>query len=158
MGEDRAFSYLKSLHQSINQYPRSGAAPMQNVARGEATLAITWMFAAVAEAEAGFPVQNIAPCEGTGYEIGSMSIIKSAKNLNNAKIFYDYALTPEAQATGVRAKSYQIPSNKEAPLPPKTPLLAEVKLIDYDFATYGTDSVRTRLIKRWETEIFNSPK
>ncbi len=158
MGEERAFSYLKSLHQSINQYTRSGAAPMQNVARGEATLAITWMFAAVAEAEAGFPVQNIAPCEGTGYEIGSMSIVKGAKSLDNAKMFYDYALTPEAQVTGVKAKSYQIPSNKESPLPPKTPLLNEVKLIDYDFATYGTDAVRSRLIKRWETEILNSPK
>jgi iron(III) transport system substrate-binding protein len=101
---------------------------------------------------------NIAPCEGTGYEIGSMSIIKGAKNLDNAKRFYDYALTPEAQATGATAKSYQIPSNVEAPLPPKTPLLNEVKLIDYDFATYGTDAVRTRLIKRWETEVLNSPK
>ena len=158
MGEEPAFAYLKTLHRSVNQYPRSGAAPMQNVARGESTLAVTWMFAAVAEAEAGFPVTNIAPCEGTGYEIGSMSIIKGAKNLDNAKRFYDYALTPEAQATGATSKSYQIPSNVEAPLPPKTPLLNEVKLIDYDFATYGTDAVRTRLIKRWETEVLNSPK
>jgi iron(III) transport system substrate-binding protein len=158
MGEEQAFAYLKTLHRSINQYPRSGAAPMQNVARGESTLAITWMFAAVAEAEAGFPVTNIAPCEGTGYEIGSMSIIKGAKNLANAKLFYDFALSPEAQATGARAKSFQIPSNVASPLPPKTPLLSEVKLINYDFATYGSDTVRTRLIKRWESEVLNSPR
>mgnify|MGYP006268839919 FL=1 len=158
MGEEQAFAFLKSLHALTNQYPRSGAAPMQNVARGESTLAITWMFAAVAEKEAGFPVKNTAPCEGTGYEIGSMSIINGAKNLEQAKIFYDYALSAEAQATGTRAKSYQIPSNRTAPLPPNTPLLSEVKLIDYDFARFGTDAVRTRLIKRWETEISNSPK
>ena len=143
MGEEPAFAYLKTLHRSVNQYPRSGAAPMQNVARGESTIAITWMFAAVAEAEAGFPVTNI---------------IKGTKNPDNAKRFYDYALTPEAQATGATAKSYQIPSNVEAPLPPKTPLLNEVKLIPYDFATYGSDAVRTRLIKRWEAEVLNSPK
>ena len=158
MGEEQAFAFLKKLHPSINQYPRSGAAPMQNVVRKESALAITVMFAAVAEAEAGFPVKTIAPCEGTGYEIGSMSIIQGSKNLDNAKLFYDFALSPEAQATGVKAKSYQIPSNKNAPLPPKTPLLSEVKLIDYDFVTFGTDAVRTRLIKRWEAEVLNSPR
>ena len=87
-----------------------------------------------------------------------MSIIAGSKNLENAKLFYDFALSPEAQASGVQAKSYQIPSNKNAPLPPKTPLLSEVKLIDYDFATFGSDAVRTRLIKRWEAEILNSPR
>ena len=37
------------------------------------------------------------PCEGTGYEIGSMSIIKGARNLESAQKWYDWALTPEAQ-------------------------------------------------------------
>ena len=37
----------------------------------------------------------MSPCEGTGYEIGSMSIIKGAKNMENAKKWYDWALTPD---------------------------------------------------------------
>jgi iron(III) transport system substrate-binding protein len=48
----------------------------------------------------GMPIEVIAPCEGTGYEIGSMSIVKGAKNLDNAKVLYDWLLTPEAQAIG----------------------------------------------------------
>lgn len=158
MGEEPAFAYLRELHRNINQYPRSGAAPMRSVTQGESTMAVTWMFAAVAEAEAGFPVLNIAPCEGTGYEIGSQSIVKGARNLENAKKWYDFALSAPAQATGVRAKSYQIPSNVEAPLPPKTPRLNEVKLIDYDFAKFGSNDVRTRIIARWEKEIANLPR
>jgi ABC-type Fe3+ transport system substrate-binding protein len=51
----------------------------------------------VAVAEAGFPIKTVIPCEGTGYEIGSMSIIKGARNLENAKKFYDFALTAEFQ-------------------------------------------------------------
>ena len=158
MGEDKAFEYLKSLHASVNQYPRSGAAPMRNVATGESTLAITWMFAAVAEAEAGAPVTSIAACEGTGYEIGAMAIVRGSRNLEAARRWYEFALTPAAQATGVRAKSYQIPSRVDAPLPPKTPRLEDVKLIDYDFAKYGASSMRSRLIKRWESEIANLPR
>jgi len=153
MGEEPAFAYLKRLHASMNQYPRSGAAPMRNVAQGESTLAVTWMFAAVAEAQAGFPVKTIAPCEGTGFEIGAMALIKGGKSPQAARQWYDFVLSAEAQATGARAKSYQIPSNMAAPLPPNTPRLEEVKLIDYDFARYGQSAVRTALIKRWETEI-----
>ena len=158
MGEEKAFEYLKKLHVSMNQYPRSGAAPMRNVALGEATLAITWMFAAVAEAEAGFPVKAIAPCEGTGYEVGAVSIIKGAKNAEAAKKFVEFVLSAKAQATGVKAKSYQIPSNLDAPLPPKTPRLEEVKLIPFDFARYGQSGVRSAIIARWEKEIASLPR
>ena len=44
----------------------------------------------------------LVPCEGTGYEVGSMSIVKGARNLDNAKKFYDWALTPAAQKIGAR--------------------------------------------------------
>jgi len=158
MGEDAAFAYLKKLHRNINQYPRSGAAPMRNTATGESTFSLTWMFAAVAEAAAGFPVKAVAPCEGTGYEIGSMSILKGGKNPENARKWYEFALSPAAQATGVRAKSFQIPSNVDAPLPPGTPRLEEVKLIDYDFAKFGSSAERKRLLDRWEREVASAPK
>jgi iron(III) transport system substrate-binding protein len=158
MGEEPAFAYLKQLHANMNQYPRSGAAPMRNVATGEASLAVTWMFAAVAEAQAGFPVTSIAPCEGTGYEIGAAALVKGGKNADAARKFMDYALGAEAQATGARAKGFQIPSNIKAPLPPNTPRLEDVKLIAYDFAKYGQSSVRAALIARWEKEVAGQPK
>ena len=34
-GEEEAFKYLKALHKNINNYPRSGVAPIKAVARGE---------------------------------------------------------------------------------------------------------------------------
>ncbi|MBM3557989.1 MAG: ABC transporter substrate-binding protein, partial [Alphaproteobacteria bacterium] len=153
MGEEPAYAYLAKLHVNMNQYPRSGAAPMANVARGESVLAITWQFAAVAEATLGAPVTSVAPCEGTGYEVGSMSIIKGTRNLETAKAWYEFALTPEAQALGVKAKSFQLPSHREAPVPPGSPRLEEVKLIDYDFAKYGSATERKRLLERWEKDV-----
>ena len=35
MGEDKAFDYMKSLHKNVNQYTKSGAAPVKAVALGE---------------------------------------------------------------------------------------------------------------------------
>ena len=33
----------------------------------------------------GFPIEIVSPCEGTGYEIGSMSIVKGARNPDSAE-------------------------------------------------------------------------
>ena len=153
MGEEKAFEFLKALHMNINQYPRSGVAPVKAVARGETGASISFIHDVVTEAQAGFPVRPVAPCEGTGYEIGSMSIVKGARNLDNAKKFYDWALTPKAQALAAQAKQFQLPSNIATPVSPLSPKTADVKLIDYDFAKYGTSAERKRLLERWDREV-----
>jgi iron(III) transport system substrate-binding protein len=158
MGEEPAFAYLKQLHRNVNQYTRSGPAPARATARGETTIGIMFLHDAVAEAIAGFPVKTAAPCEGTGYEIGSMSIIKGARNPENARKWYDWSLSAEAQALGSRAKSYQVPSNRSATVPPEAPKLSDMKLINYDFAKYGQSAERKRLIERWEREVGSQPK
>ena len=88
-----------------------------------------------------------------------MSIIKGAKNLDNAKKWYDWALSRRGAGVGAAAKvSYQVPSNKNAPVPPQAPKLAEIKLIDYDFAKYGSSAERTRLLTKWDDEVSTLPK
>jgi ABC-type Fe3+ transport system, periplasmic component len=153
MGEDEAFRYLKALHKNINNYPRSGVGPIKAAARGETLASVSFIHDVVTEAQAGFPVKAAAPCEGTGYEIGSLSIIKGARNLENAKKFYDWALTPKAQALGAQAKQFQLPSNVATPVSPLSPKVSEIKLIDYDFAKYGTTAERKRLLERWDREV-----
>ena len=78
--------------------------------------------------------------------------------MENAKKWYDWALTPEAQAIGAQAKAYQVPSNKAAPTPPQAPKLNEIKLINYDFAKYGSSAERQRLLAKWDKEISTLPK
>ena len=158
MGEDKAFDYLKALHKNVNQYTKSGAAPAKAMAIGETLVGITFMHDIVTFAVQGRPVKVVAPCEGTGYEIGSMSIIKGAPNLENAKKWYDWALTPEAQAIGAQAKAYQVPSNKAAPTPAQAPKFTQIKLINYDFAKYGSSAERKRLLQKWDTEVKALPK
>jgi iron(III) transport system substrate-binding protein len=159
MGEDKAFDYLKALHKNINQYTKSGAAPARAAATGESLVGITFQHDAVVQALAGAPVKIVSPCEGTGYEIGSMSLIKGAKNMENAKKWYDWALGAEAQSIAGNLKvSFQVPSNKNATVPPQAPKLADVKLINYDFVKYGSSAERNRLLKKWDTEVSTLPK
>lgn len=153
MGEDKAFEYLKSLNANISQYTKSGSAPVKAAARGETGLGIVFMHDAVAQTAEGFPVKSIAPCEGTGYEIGSMSIVKGARNMDNAKTWYDWSLKPEVQSRMKDAKSFQLPSNKTAEIPKEAPRFEDIKLIDYDFKTYGDSEKRKALLERWDREI-----
>jgi len=159
MGEDKAFEYLKALHRNVNQYTKSGAAPARAAATGESMIGITFQHDAVVQVINGANLKIVSPCEGTGYEIGSMSIIKGAKNMDNAKKWYDWALTAEAQSIGGQAKvSYQVPSNKNANPPPQAPKFSEIKFINYDFAKYGSSTERTRLLSKWDKEVYALPK
>lgn len=153
MGEDEAFDYLKKLDANISQYTKSGSAPVKAAARGETGLGIVFMHDAVAQAEEGFPIAVVAPCEGTGYEIGSMSMIEGAQNPDEAKTFYDWVLGADVQSIMPEAGSYQIPSNASATPPEAAPDLDSIKLIDYDFAEYGSSERRTELLKRWDDEV-----
>ncbi|AOG10224.1 ABC transporter substrate-binding protein [Agrobacterium sp. RAC06] len=153
MGEDKAFEYLKALNANISQYTKSGSAPVKAAARGETGLGIVFMHDAVAQTSEGFAVKSIAPCEGTGYEIGSMSIVKGARNMENAKVWYDWSLKPDVQSRMKDAKSFQLPSNKSAEIPKEAPRFEDIKLIDYDFKTYGDPERRKALLERWDREI-----
>ena len=158
MGEAKAFEYLKALHANINQYTKSGVAPVKAAARGETSVGISFIHDVVTEAQAGFPVGSTTPCEGTGYEIGSLSIVSGARNPDGARKFVDWALTAPAQALGARSKQFQTPSNRDAEIPKEAPRLADVKLIEYDFKKYGASAERRRLLERWEAEVNSLPR
>lgn len=158
MGEDKAFDYLAALHKNVSTYPRSGTGPIKAVARGEAAVSISFIHDAPGEKAQGFPVETITPTDGTGAEIGSMSIVKGARNLENAKAFYEWALTPSGQQFGAAANQFQVPSNKGAASDSRMPDLKKIKLIDYDYAKFGQANVRRQLILNWERKVFNQPK
>lgn len=152
-GEDEAFAYLKRLDRNISQYTLSGAAPVRAAARGEAGIGIVFLHDAIVEKLAGFPIELVVPEEGTGYEIGCVSLIRGARHAANARRFIDFALGVRAQETGVEARSYQIPSNKGAAIPKDAPAVSEMKLIEFDHPRFGSKQERSRLLARWEAEV-----
>lgn len=158
MGEDKAFDYMRALHKNVSTYTRSGVAPAKAAARGETAVSISFVHDVTTEAAQGFPVNSVTPSEGTGAEIGSMSIVKNGPNTDAAKKFYEWALTPGGQQFGLAAKQFQLPSNSTVPIDPRMINPAKIKLINYDYAKYGASAERRRLIAKWEKEVLNQPK
>lgn len=152
-GEDEAFRYMKALDANVASYARSGIGPMTAVKRGEAAIGSSVLHGVINEIAQGFPVKPVLPCEGVGYEVGSMAIVKGARNPGAARRFVDWALTPDAQKIGLELKEYAIPTNRNVPLPAMVPNLEDVKVIHYDFAKYGSSETRKHLLARWEKDI-----
>ena len=152
-GEDEAFVKLAAVGKNVNSYTKSGSAPSKAAARGETGVSIGFMHDMVKLASTGFPLEIVAPCEGTGYEVGAVSIIEGARNLDAAKAWVAFALRADVQSRAPEVGSFQVPSNSNAQVAPESPELASIKLIDYDFATYGSSETRARLLARWDSDV-----
>ncbi len=158
LGEEKGFDYLKALHRNINQYTKSGIAPVKATALGETAIGIAFIHDMLTQQLQGAPIGTVAPCEGTGYETGSVSIIKGGKNAEAARRFVDFTLSPEAQDINARLKINSIPSNRNAKLSPDAPKFETIKLIDYDTPRWGSPAERSRLLRKFDVEVKALPR
>lgn len=150
MGEEEGWKYIQQYAGQIAQYTKSGAAPAKFVGLGEGAVAIVFSHDIVNEIENNqAPLKLTFPSEGTGYEIGGMALIKGAKHPQAARLWYDWALTPEAQSLGPKYKAYQAPTVKGAVA--SRPELMEAKLIDYDFQWAGSN--KAAFVDKFTNEI-----
>ncbi len=149
MGEEEGWDYLQRYAGQVLQFTKSGAAPAKFVGAGEAAVGIVFSHDIVAQIEAGLPLMLSFPEEGTGYEIGGVAIVKGAQHLDAAQKWYDWALTPEAQALGPKYTAYQAPTVGGVDL--AYPELLEVNLINYDFQWAGDNKKAN--VDRFSNEI-----
>ncbi|MEZ4832189.1 MAG: ABC transporter substrate-binding protein [Caldilineaceae bacterium] len=106
-GDEAGWAYLADYAGQVLQFTKSGSAPAKFIGQGEAAVGIVFSHDIVAEQEKGSPVILTFPEEGTGYEIGGMGIIAGAKNMENAKKWFDWALLPETQELGPKYEAFK---------------------------------------------------
>jgi iron(III) transport system substrate-binding protein len=157
-GEEKGFEFMKGLHKNVSQYTKSGIAPVNALKLGETGIGISFLHDVITQKLAGAPLTTVAPCEGTGYETGSVSVIKGGKNPEAARRFYDFALGKEAQEINNKLKIYSMASNKSVVTPPDAPDFSKMKFIAYDTAKYGSSAERTRLLRKWDAEVKSLPR
>lgn len=152
-GEDEAFRLLAAIGENVNAYTRSGSAPSRAAARGETGISIGFMHDMVNLVTQGFPLVVVSPCEGTGYEVGAVSMITNTRNPEAARQWIEFALRADIQSRAQEVGAFQVPSNSNATVAPQAPDIAAINLIDYDFALYGSSETRERLLARWDAEV-----
>jgi len=152
-GEEGAFAYMKQLAPNVVRYTQSGTAQGPSVARGEVGVGVSFVHEFVTQQLAGFTVDIAIPCEGTGAALGGMAILAGAPHPEEARAFYDWALTKSAQELANRTRNLIIPANASATIRPEAARFAGVATLDVDPARFGQPDERRRLLARWQREI-----
>ena len=108
-GHDEGIKYLVDLDKNIQVYTKSGSGPSKNVGTGECVIGIGFLHDGVTQiVDNGYEnIQLIIPKDGTTCEIGPVAIFKGAKHPNAAKLFMEYALSPECVNMAANYGSYQ---------------------------------------------------
>ena len=152
--EDAALDYLGALDANIFQYTRSGSAPGRMAAQGEVASSIVFSHDCIAfELETGVDLAVSFPAEGTGFEVGQVSLIANASSPTAAKAFIDWVLTPDAQEIGASVNQFQIPSHPDAAVPEQAVSLDDIVLAEGYTAQLAEDLRGGDFPERFANEI-----
>ena len=136
-GHDEGIQYLVDLDKNIQVYTKSGSGPSKNVGTGECVIGIGFLHDGITQiVDNGYDnVQLIIPSSGTSFEIGATAIFKGAKHPNAAKLWVEYALSPECVELAAKNGSYQflVIDNAKQPEQAAEFGLDPENVMDYDF-------------------------
>ena len=136
-GHDEGIQYLVDLDKNIQVYTKSGSGPSKNVGTGECVVGIGFLHDGITQiVDNGYEnVDLIIPSSGTSFEVGATAIFKGAKHENAAKLWIEYALSPECVELAAKNGSYQflVIDNAAQPEQAKEFGLDPNNVMDYDF-------------------------
>ena len=108
-GHDEGIKYLVELDKNVKIYTKSGSGPSKNVGTGECVIGIGFLHDGITQIlDNGYDnVQLVVPSDGTACEVGPVAIFKGAAHPNAARLFVEYALSPDCVELGAQNGSYQ---------------------------------------------------
>ncbi len=142
-GHDEGIQYLVDLDKNIEVYTKSGSGPSKNVGTGECIVGIGFLHDGITQiVDNGYTnVSLIIPSSGTSFEVGATAIFKGAAHSNAAKLWIEYALSPECVELAAKNGSYQflVIDNAEQPAQAAEFGLDPNNVMDYDFEDAKTN-------------------
>ena len=155
-GEEAGWEYLQRLNENVRQYTKSGSGGGRMIQLHEVGVTIGYLHDAIAFKREGYDhIVFTAPADGTGYEIGAVAIIKGAPELEAAKKFVDWCLTPAAQELGKTVSALQFLTNPNAVPPDEVIQLKDTKLIKQDDEWAGAN--RSAFLEKFNTLTRTTP-
>ena len=108
-GHDEGIQYLVDLDKNVQVYTKSGSGPSKNVGTGECVVGIGFLHDGITQiVDNGYGnIELVIPSSGTSYEIGATAIFKGAKHPNAAKLWIEFALSPDCVNLAQDNGSYQ---------------------------------------------------
>ena len=144
-GHDEGIKYLVDLDKNIEVYTKSGSGPSKNVGNAQCVIGIGFLHDGIYQILQGYDnIQLIVPEDGTSFEVGATAILKGASHPNAAKLWIEYALSPDCVDHAKENGSYQFLVLKNATQPEEAEKfgLDMTNTIDYDFEDAKENSAK----------------
>ncbi len=145
-GHDEGIQYLVDLDKNIQVYTKSGSGPSKNVGTGECVIGIGFLHDGITQiVDNGYGnIELVIPSSGTSYEIGATAIFAGCDHPNAAKLWIEYALSPECVNLAQDNGSYQflVIDNATQPAIATEFGLDPENVMDYDFED-ATNNITT---------------
>ncbi|MBO7710682.1 MAG: ABC transporter substrate-binding protein [Lachnospiraceae bacterium] len=135
-GHDEAMQYFVDLDKNVSQYTKSGSGPSKMVGPGECVIGIGFLHDGIYQILQGYDnIGLIVPEDGTSFEVGATAIFKGCKHPEAAKLWIEFALSPDCVDIAKDNGSYQflVLSNATQPEEAAEFGLDMNNTIDYDF-------------------------
>ena len=136
-GHDEGIQYLVDLDKNVQVYTKSGSGPSKNVGTGECVIGIGFLHDGITQIlDNGYGnIELVIPSSGTTCEIGATAIFKGAAHPAAAKLWIEYALSPDCVNLAQDNGSYQflVLDNAKQPQAAYDFGLDPNNVIDYDF-------------------------
>ena len=153
-GHDEGIQYLVDLDKNVQVYTKSGSGPSKNVGTGECVIGVGFLHDGITQiVDNGYGnIQLVIPSSGTSFEIGATAIFKGAAHPNAAKLWIEYALSPECVELAQENGSYQflVIDNAKQPDVAEEFGLNPENVMDYDFEDAKAN------IKTYVEEVMNA--
>ena len=145
-GHDEGIQYLVDLDKNIQVYTKSGSGPSKNVGTGECVIGIGFLHDGITQTvDNGYKnVGMIIPSSGTSFEVGATAIFKGCAHPNAAKLWIEYALSPDCVELAAQNESYQFLVLKNAKQPEQA---AEFGLDPNNVMDYNFDDAKENTTK-----------
>ena len=146
-GHDEGIQYLVDLDKNVKIYTKSGSGPSKNVGIGECVIGIGFLHDGIYQiVNNGYDnVELIVPADGTACEIGPVAIFQGAAHPNAAKLFMEFALSPDCVELAAENGSYQflvIDNAKQPAVAAEFGLDPSLVWDGYDFAKAAAEGAK----------------
>lgn len=150
LGLEDALDWWEKFDNQIHQYTKSGSACIARAGLGECAVGIAFSHDILAKGiNQGYPLKMTFPEEGTGFEVGGISMIKGAQEVEEARIFIDWAYSVEAQ--NLFQKYSRLPVNPDAKVAEGAVKMSDIELIDYNAMKHGLNKEAN--VKAWRDRL-----
>lgn len=146
-----AMAYMAQLDAQASTYTDSGTVPAHLVSSGRADVGVTFGPYCETERLLGADVRTIYPRDGTGFEVGSIAVLRESSAQEEATRFVSFTISDEGQLLGASAA-------RQLPVSDRVDGNLNERLDALDADIFGSDIAeaadrRSDLISTWAEQV-----